>query len=307
VTLGALIALVAAILIALSTSGGGSRPLNPFAASWGRPLGDTQTSSDSAQLVNGFVASYHANYGAVDINAGARGLPTITIPANQPSVPIDVREGCSDFRPNTGSQVPIPPGAAVSTSSDGPLVVWQPAHDTEWEFWQIHATGSGYTACWGGKLTNVSKSRGVFPANYGLSATGISYLGTEITEADVRAGAIRHVIAIAIPNCNGYVPPAVRGDCGSDPGYPAEGQWLRLPADTRVPAGLTPLAKMILVALTKYGMVVTDYAGAAVLQAQYSATPGDPIQTAFAGKSSTAALKGIPWSDLQVINPSTST
>ena len=56
---------------------------------------------------------------------------------------------------------------------------------------------------------------GVFPSPYGLSASGIGYLPTAITEADVASGAIHHAIAVELPGCYGQVYPADRSDCDS--------------------------------------------------------------------------------------------
>src|ERR1035438_2104911 len=49
--------------------------------------------------------------------------------------------------------------------------------------------------------------------SYGLSATGIGYLPTTITQADVASGAIDHAIAVQLPGCYKFVYPANRYDC----------------------------------------------------------------------------------------------
>ena len=158
-------------------------------------------------------------------------MPIYRVPADQPGVPVSVLSGCNNFLPDTGSEIPIPPFVTLIGSSDNPLVVYQPSTETDWELWRATKNANGtYSACWGGKL-DMATSTGVFPYPYGMSATGISYLATAITEADVASGHIDHAIAIQIPRCNEYVYPADRHDCGSEPGQPAEGQWFRLPAN----------------------------------------------------------------------------
>ena len=66
----------------------------------------------------------------------------------------------------------------------------------------------------------------------GRSATSLSEIATMVTEADVASGSINHALSINISDCNGWVLPATRGDCGSDPGQPAEGQWFRFAPGT---------------------------------------------------------------------------
>ena len=164
----------------------------------------------------------------------------------------------------------------------------------------------------------MTTSDGVFPFPYGLSASGISYLATEITEADVASGSIDHAIAMEVTDCNwpddpNYVYPADRTDCGTNPGQPAEGQWFRFPANLAMPSGLTPFGQMVFKAIQTYGMVVTDYAGAVMLQAEQPSDwaaegqPGiDPITASWDGLQAYQVVASLPWSDLQVVDPPSS-
>ena len=292
---------------------------DPFAASWDVPLSpDATVAPDSAQLVANLVTQYEDNYGAVHAAGGNYGgYPIVTVPADQPLVPIEASSGCNDFTGETGAEVPIPASAAslVSGSGDSALVVWQPSTDTEWEFWiATDATGT-WQACWGGEITHVSTADpGVFPTPYGLSASGIPYLGTMITEADVESGSINHMIALQVElgDCNGFVFPADRSDCGSAPGQVAEGQELRFPASMAMPSGLTPFEQMVFRAIQNYGMIVTDQSGGVQVPCETDAdwyaagnTGTDPITASWGppGTEAYQALLGMPWSQLQVIEP----
>ena len=262
--------------------------------------------SASSRFASDIVSDYTQDYGSVGVNS----LPIYRVPANQPGVPVSVLSGCNNFVPNTGSDIPIPPFATLIGSSDNPLIVYQPSSGADWELWRATKNSDGtYSACWGGKL-NMGNSTGVFPYPYGMSATGISYLATAITEADVASGQINHAIAIQIPRCNEYVYPADRHDCGSEPGQPAEGQWFRFPADLAMPGGLTPFAQMVFTALQRYGAVVTDYAGAVMLEAEQPsdwAEEGnagtDPITASWEGLPEYKVVADLPWSSLQTVNP----
>jgi hypothetical protein len=286
-------------------------PGSPFPSSWDLPLAPlAPVVSDSSALVDNLVTQYENAYGAVTVNGGSwMGYPVFTVPADEPDVPISVSAGCNNFTPDTGTMVPIPATATPGPGTDSPVIIYQPSTDTEWEFWQANNNNGSWSACWGGKLTDLATSDGVFPNPYGLSASGISYLATLITEADVASGSIDHTIALQVTQCNGSVAPADRTDCGSDPGQVSEGSFLRFPPTLAMPAGLTPFAQMVFSAIKNYGMVVTDQSGSVDIEAETAAdwsaagnTGTDPITASWAGQPEYSALDGMPWGDLQVID-----
>ena len=269
-------------------------------------VGNWSLLSTSHQFASDIVSDYTQDYGSVGVN----NLPIYRVPADQPGVGISVLKGCNNFLSDTGTEIPIPANVTLIGSGDNPLIVYQPSTETDWELWQATKNSNGtYSACWGGKL-DMADSTGVFPYPYGMSATGISYLATAITEADVASGHIDHAIAIQIPRCNEYVYPADRHDCGSEPGQPAEGQWFRLPPNLPMPGGMNPFAQMVFTALQKYGAVVTDYAGAVMIEAEQPSdwaeeggTGTDPITASWEGQPEYKVVAGLPWSSLQAVNP----
>ncbi|MGH9105617.1 MAG: hypothetical protein ACRDZX_07225, partial [Acidimicrobiales bacterium] len=279
---------------------------------WGRTLFDAgdvaawPLAPGSAGYAADIVADYKADYGSAGVNS----LPIYVVPATTLDTSISVSPGCANFRQDTGDHAPVPDYASLNGSSDNPLVVYQPSTGTDWEFWQAaKAVTGGYSACWGGQL-KVKASGGIFPAPYGMSATGISYLATAITEADVASGSIHHALAIQLPRCDGFTYPADRGDCAEDAGQPPEGQWFRLPANLPVPPGLAPFARMVMRALQRYGAVVTDRAGAVMVVAEQSSdwsaeggTGTDPITASWTGLSEYKVIAGLPWGDLQAVTP----
>lgn len=262
--------------------------------------------AQSAVFAHDIVSDYKADYGAV----GVVQIPIYIVPASQPTVTVSVEAGCNNFIPSTGAQVPIPSYAQLTGTSDSPLVVFQPSTGADWELWKVaKQSDSSYWACWGGEM-DARRSSGVFPWPYGESATGISYLATAITEQDIASGSIDHALALQIPECNGDTYPADRGDCGDNPGQPPEGQWFRLPANLALPAGLTPFARMVFVALQKYGAVVTDQAGAVNIVAEQSsdwAAEGykglDPITNSWQGLLEYQVIADLPWGQLQAVDP----
>lgn len=284
------------------------------ASQWTASLFDSNVQTwpvdaDSAPYVSDFVTDYQSDYGSVGVDT----LPVYTVPAGEPRVNVTVASGCNNFTTNTGNAIPIPGYADLNGSSDNPLVIWQPSTHTDWELWKVsRQSADSYSACWGGKL-DTATSDGVFQYPYGLSATGISYLATAITEADVASGSIDHAIAVTLPRCDSSVYPADRTDCGDDVGEPGEGQWFRFAAGTQMPSGLTPFAQMVFRAIETYGAVVTDQAWGVFLEAEQPsdwAAEGrsgiDPITASWDGLEGYQVVASLPWSDLQVVDPPSS-
>jgi hypothetical protein len=265
--------------------------------------------ADSAAVVANLVSQVASYFGTVGVNE----MPIFSVPANAAMVPISVLSGCNDFTASTGSEIPIPPDAYTTNPAyqdDSDMIITQPSTNSVWELWRAAKSSDGaWSACWGGKL-NSATSTGVFPNNYGISASGISYAALTVTESDIASGSINHAIAIDVPECNAYVFPANRTDCSSSGVEPSEGTWFRLPSSIAMPTGMTPFAQMVFKALQTYGAVVTDHAGAVMVQAEsiqdWATADGsgvDPITTSWAGEPEYFVLNGVPWSDLQVIEP----
>jgi hypothetical protein len=284
------------------------------ASQWQTSLFDSNVQTwsvdaSSALYVSDFVADYQTDYGSVGVDT----LPVYIVPQGQPRVAVSVAAGCNNFLPNTGAKIPVPAAVELNGSSDNPLVIWQPSTNSDWELWKVAPlSATSYTACWGGKL-DTATSNGVFQYPYGLSATGISYLATAITEADVASGSIDHAIAITLPRCDSSVYPADRTDCGDDAGQPGEGQWFRFAPGTQMPSGLTPFAQMVFRAIETYGAVVTDQARGVFLEAEQPSdwaaeghTGTDPITASWEGLQAYQVVASLPWSDLQVVDPPSS-
>ena len=277
--------------------------------------------SDSAELVGDFVGGpgafipaggYTNNYG----NVGVSTQPGYWVPTSEPNVTFSqTPSGCS-AGPFVGTEpgyvpdeIPIPSFAALNGSGDNPLDIWSTAG--VYEIWQARQVSpTSWEGCYGGAGA-MSTFTGVFANNRGRSATSISEVATMITEADVASGAINHALSINITDCNGWVLPATRGDCGNDPGEPAEGQWFRFaPGTVCSPSQCSsPYARMVFNAISTYGMVVMDQSGAYQINQEAQADwanegePGtDPITASWDGAQEYTVISSLPWGDLQVLN-----
>jgi hypothetical protein len=212
-------------------------------------------------------------------------------------------------------QVPIPRAARPASGTDGRMVVWQTSSDTMWEFWQVRyvrrGPARGWTASWGAKIQDVSRSSGVNRWPFGATATGLALAGGLITLDDMRRGEIDHVLALGVPGTRAgeFVAPANRTDGHySGPGTIPEGTRFRL--DPRVDVGslgLSRVGRMIALAAQRYGMVVRDGSDVVTFYAQDPWPSGsDPYPEWFGGKSAAGALKGFPWQRLEALRPGAS-
>ena len=211
------------------------------------------------------------------------------------------------------SAVPMPSNAQPAAGADSEMTVYQPSSDTIWEFWQARNQGGVWQACWGGRLQNASKSNGIWPSGYGTTATGLPFLGGQITAEELQRGEIRHVIGIALVDAERagiFSWPANRSDGynpNNAPNRIAEGQRFRLDPKINVDAlNIHPVAKIVAKAAQKYGFVVWDKAGSVSLRAQNpksytSLGHADPYKTLFNGTPIYALLNGFPWHGLQFL------
>jgi hypothetical protein len=191
------------------------------------------------------------------------------------------------------------------------MVVWQPATDTLWEFWQMRRTADGWHAVWGGRMSHVSSSPGYYRDNPGWSAgaTGLSWLGGLIRISELRAGHIDHALAIAIPRTRAswYAWPAMSTDGNvDDPNAIPEGTHFRLDPNLDIDAlRLPPVTRMIAKAAQRYGMVVRDRGGAIAFYGEDPTPTGtDPYEGSggfYGGMWPDRLLADFPWSRLQVL------
>lgn len=203
--------------------------------------------------------------------------------------------------------VPIPAGTRPSAGTDGELVISQPSTDTVWELWQARWASDGVLeACWGGRLTGVSRSIGSFTAPFGTTATGLSLAGGLITPEELAAGRIDHALAISMVETKRDAQswPANRND-GWVTGDDAIPEGLRFRLDPALDVDALPIsrtAKIVAKALQTYGMVVRDTSGAVTFYAENVAAEGrpDPYPSLF-GAPSYSVLNGIPWTRLQAL------
>ncbi len=295
----------------------GTATQQPFAADsvWNTALpDDVAPAANSKLLVDSFNQQWKDNYGTVNLNTDDYSIPIYRVPKDQATVAVSIRSECNADDGLTAQlrNVPIPPGARPADGMDSSLTVWQPSTDTSWELWRAQRADDGsWSTCWGGRTEHVSQSNGVFPYPYGVAATGMSYLGGATKVSELQAGVIDHALAVnVVKTSRGQVAPANRNDGDSDDADAIpEGTRFRLdPSVDIATLGLPKGGVAIAQALQKYGMYVTDKAGAVVLMGEDSspyvaAGQPDPYQAVFDGQPAYEVLAKIPWDRMLVVPP----
>lgn len=284
---------------------------------WYQPIpANVQLHPNSAGFVADFLRQKKAYYGTVTINLESWASPVYVAAADTPAVRVDQWACMRQFGLDPAlvpqwSAVPIPANAVPASGADAEMTVYQPATDTVWEFWQARKVNGQWQGCWGGRMQNASKSDGTWQAPYGTTATGLPFLGGQITAEELRRGEIRHAIGIALPEVEAASIvswPAKRSDGSNPQSVPnriPEGLRFRLDPSVNVDAlKMNTAGKVIAKAAQKYGFVVWDKAGAISLRAQnpksYTALgQTNPYPAVFNNAAPYAVLDGFPWDRLQ--------
>jgi hypothetical protein len=286
------------------------------------PVGASVDSTSRALVSNlmGYVHREQAGRYGPWINANSNGVTILTVPADQPTVPVRLKHAPDANLSAAWSAVPLPPSARPSPG-DNDLAVWQPSTDTMWEFFQLHRDGSGWEAEWGGAMRNVSSNPGVYAPGawptsssdedenwWGVTAASFPIVGGAMTYADLSAGHIDHALALVYPNVRRrtFVWPAQRDDGWStDPNSLPEGTRLRLdPSLNLAKLKMPPLTRMIAQAAQRYGIIIRDQSPViAFIQQDPTGDPGflalSPSLTD--GLYASQLLASFPWRHLQVM------
>jgi hypothetical protein len=174
--------------------------------------------------------------------------------------------------------------------------------------WKTRRVDGQWQACWGGRIEHASVGNGTFAFPYGATGSGISLLAGLLTVDDLRRGRVDHALAIGVGStlAGRFSWPANRTD-GRSRGADAipVGQRLRLDPSIDVGRlGLSPLGRMVALALQRYGAIVRDTTiGAVVVYAQYptGADTAASYEAFYGGTPHWAQFDKIPWDRLQAM------
>jgi hypothetical protein len=281
---------------------------------WYQPIpSNAPIHANNANLVKEFNRQRTTWYNTVNINTREYTSPVYTVGPEQPKIAIGWNDCQKKGFVEKGflaqvADVPMPIYAKEAAGTDAEMTIYQPSTDTLWELWQAKKDANGkWIACWGGKITNASKSAGIMPKPYGTTAVGLPFLGGQITAEELERGEIKHAIGIALleaEHFNLYSWPANRSDGWNPNKLPnriQEGQRFRFDPTINVDElNVSRAAKIIFKAGQKYGFVVWDRAGALSIRAQnISSYPVNPYPALFNNIAPHDVIKNLPWNRIQ--------
>ena len=208
--------------------------------------------------------------------------------------------------------VPVPTDAVPAVGTDSSMSIYDPAADRSWEFWKMKkdpASGA-WSACWGGRIDDVTSAQGMFPKKFGVSAAGLSMAGGTISLEEARRGKIEHAMYLAVANArhfSTYSWPANRSDgFSNDPHTVMQGQRLRLdPTLNLDDYQLTRVGRAVAEAAQTYGFIVSDKGGAVAVigesgEPEKQRTGVDPWNEILGAKTYDV-LRNFPWDKVQVL------
>jgi hypothetical protein len=197
-----------------------------------------------------------------------------------------------------GGPIPVPPGLAAATGSDGHVTIVSADRTKAWDMWRCkqqngapcteqNVLASGFRAevivQWD---LNGSGVPGDTSDNTSARGSGTPLIPTTL-RADEALGGIDHALGLTIPNvARSYVYPATHSDGGA--GSVQYGTLFVLRSDFPVPANASLGARNIITALKTYGAYVVDQGASMQLdgdstrpdlwsQAGLSGTPSLPV------------------------------
>jgi hypothetical protein len=235
-------------------------PLFPADSYWNTDVSRLPVDARSATWVAsaGAGSSLHADFGSGTWDGGPIGIPYVSVPGNQPRVPITFDYGDeSDPGP-----YPIPPNAPIEggVQSTGDRHVLVVDRDTcrLWETYAAYPNGDGSWRAGSGATWDL-RSDAMRPATWtSADAAGLPILPGLVRYDELANGSIDHAIRITLNRTDRrYVWPARHQAGSGNPSNAPMGARLRLKAsfnETVYPYQ----AQVVLRALKKYGAIVAD-------------------------------------------------
>ena len=241
----------------------GGRRLFPADNPWNQDVSKLPVDPNSDVLIAsiGRDKPLHPDFGTV-YNGAPNGIPYVVVPGTQPRVPVRF-EYADESDPGP---YPVPPDAPIEGGPNGKgdrhILVLDRDRWRLYELFSAYREGSGWRAG-SGAVFDLSSNR-LRPAGWtSADAAGLPILpGLVRYDEVVERKAIRHALRFTVTRSRrAYVHPARHfASPHTDARLPPMGMRVRLKAYYDV-SGFPPPARVILVALKRYGMMVADNGG----------------------------------------------
>jgi hypothetical protein len=219
---------------------------------WNKRVDALPVASNSTTMVNaiGDTSPVHPDFGSFQ----GYGIPINVVAGSQKRK--RVRFGYADQSDHVG--YPIPKHPKIERGSDRHMLIVYRDHCRLYELFAARKTASGWRA--GSGATWSLNSNHLRPDTWtSADAAGLPIMPGLVRWNEVKKGVIDHALRFTAPNtCSGHIYPA-RHDASSlsCTNYPKMGERLRLRADFPV-NGLPRQARIIAIAMQKYGIVLAD-------------------------------------------------
>jgi hypothetical protein len=219
---------------------------------WNQDISQTAVHPNSATYINSISATrtLHADFGENQ----EYGIPFTTVGPTQSLVPITFTAYGDESDPGP---YPIPLDATREVSGDHHVLVLQSSRCMLYELYNAARTTNGWSADSAAKwdlTSNALRTEGWTSAD----AAGLPILPGLVRYDEVAAGEIKHALRFTSAHSqNGHILPATHHAGTSNTAYPPMGLRVRLKADYDI-SKLTGQAKIIALAMKKYGMILAD-------------------------------------------------
>ncbi len=234
----------------------GTCPVLPADNPWNTDVSGYPLHPDSAAIIARIQADggdfLHADFGG----GGAYGIPYVTVPPNEPKVPVEFFNWPEESDPGP---YPVPLGAPIEGGSDRHVIAVQRGTCLLYELYDAHRVGRTHWRASNGAKFDL-RSNALRPAGWtSADAAGLPIFPGLARFDEVAAGAITHALRVTFERTRrAYIPPATHyASSDTNPLRPAMGMRLRLRGDYDL-SGFTGQARIVLEALKVYGLMVAD-------------------------------------------------
>jgi hypothetical protein len=211
-------------------------------------------SSDYIGHMNGGTKFLHPDFGSNP----SYGIPFVTVPGTQPKVPVSF-----DYADESDpGPYPIPPDAPIeggsSSTGDRHVLVLEIDSCLLYEMFDAYYVSPGWR-CGSGAVFDL-KSNNLRPDYWtSADAAGLPILPGLVRYDEVAAGHVNHAIRFTAQSTQrAFIHPATHyASTNTDPKAPPLGLRVRLKADYDI-SRFTGAARVILIAMKKYGMILAD-------------------------------------------------
>ena len=219
---------------------------------WNKRVDSLPVAADSAAMIDaiGRNAPVHPDFGSF----AGYGIPVNVVPGSQPTRKVRFQYA-SESNPGP---YPIPKQPRIEAGSDRHLLIVDRGNCKLYELFNARRTTKGWHAG-SGAIWSLTSNHLRHLGWTSADAAGLPILPGLVRHSEVKAGVIDHALRFTVPDtCAGFIYPARHqaghGSCAT---LPPMGLRVRLRASFVV-SSLPRPARVIAVALKRYGMIVAD-------------------------------------------------